>query len=213
MNYPTADTGHIYPEMSKYIDSNGFTFDHKEEITTEEFEEALTEKMHFVAHCVFNEKESFPKSNREFINGEDFEGKLVDYLKDSPYWEDEGAEWVYCIAYDGHIVKIGMSLSSLKKRFASYSCGTRKAMKKGSCSTTNYVITESNYHGITEGMKVEIYGIRIEKKYVTEKAFGGRIRRMETLRGRGYEEWVTDIFIETTGHIPILCVQKGNSSE
>ena len=51
-----------------------------------------------------------------------------------------------------------MSLSSLKKRFASYSCGTRKAMKKVSCSTTNYVITESNYHGITEGMKVEIYG-------------------------------------------------------
>ena len=37
MNYPTADTGHIYPEMSKYIDSNGFTFDHKEEITTEDW--------------------------------------------------------------------------------------------------------------------------------------------------------------------------------
>ena len=97
MNYPTADTGHIYPEMSKYIDSNGFTFDHKKEITTGEFEEALTEKMHLVAHCVFNEKESFPNSDRAFINGEDFEGKLVDYLKDSPYWEDEGAEWVYCI--------------------------------------------------------------------------------------------------------------------
>ena len=213
MNYPKADTGYIYPEMSKYIDSNGFTFDHKKEITTGEFEEALTEKMHFVAHCVFNEKESFPKSKRAFINGEDFEGKLIDYLKDSPYWEDEEAEWVYCIAYDDHIVKIGMSLSSLKKRFASYSCGTRKAMKKGSCSTTNYVITESNYNGITKGMKVEIYGIRIEKKYSTEEAFGGRTRTIEYNRGRGYEEWVTDIFVETTGHIPILCVQKGNSTK
>ena len=212
MNYPTADTGHIYPEMSKYIDSNGFTFDHEKEITTGEFEEALTEKMHLVAHCVFNEKESFPNSDRAFINGEDFEGKLVDYLKDSPYWEDEGAEWVYCIAYDGHIVKIGMSLSSLKKRFASYSCGTRKAMKKGSCSTTNYVITESNYHGITEDMKVEIYGIRIEKEYVTKNRFK-RTFTMETLTGRGHEEWITNIFVETTGHIPILCVQKGNSSE
>ena len=186
MNYPKADTGYIYPEMSKYIDSNGFTFDH--------------------------EKESFPKSKRAFINGEDFEGKLIDYLKDSPYWEDDSAEWIYCIAYDGHIVKIGMSLSSLKKRYASYSCGTRKAMKKGSCSTTNYVITESNYNGITEGMKVEIYGIRIEKKYVTEERFK-RTFTMETLRGRGYEEWVTNIFVETTGHIPILCVQKGNSTK
>ena len=211
-NYPKADTGYIYPEMSKYIDSNGFMFDHEKEITIEEFEKALTEKMHFVAHCVFNEKESFPNSTRTFINEEDFEGKLIDYLKDSPYWEDEEAEWVYCISYDGHIVKIGMSMSSLKKRYASYSCGTRKAMKKGSCSTTNYVITESNYHGITEGMKVEIYGIRIEKKYVTEERFK-RTFTMETLTGRGHEEWITNIFVETTGHIPILCVQKGNSSE
>ena len=78
---------------------------------------------------------------------------------------------------------------------------------------TGLIQKVSNYHGITEGMKVEIYGIRIEKKYVTEKAFGGRTRTMETLRGRGYEEWVTDIFIETTGHIPILCVQKGNSTK
>jgi hypothetical protein len=62
-------------------------------------------------------------------------------------------------------------------------------------------------------MKVEIYGIRIEKKYVDEEAFGGRTRTIEYNRGRGYEEWVTDIFVETTGHIPILCVQKGNSTK
>ena len=85
-------------------------------------------------------------------------------------------------------------------------------MRKGSCSTTNYVITESNYKGITEGMKVEIYGIRIEKKYSTEERFK-RTFKMETLRGRGYEEWITNIFVETTGHIPILCVQKGNSTK
>ena len=212
MNYPKADTGYIYPEMSKYIDSNGFTFDHEKEITIEEFEKALTEKMHFVAHCVFNEKESFPKSKRAFINGEDFEGKLIDYLKDSPYWEDEEAEWVYCISYDGHIVKIGMSMSSLKKRYASYSCGTRKAMKKGSCSTTNYVITESNYHAITEGMKVEIYGIRVPHRFIVEHRFG-ETRKLPALTGRGIEEWVTDIFMKTTGHLPVLCVQKGNSSK
>ena len=208
-NRPVSDTGDIYPEMSKFIDSYGFKFDHKKEITIGEFEKVLTEKMHYVAHCVFNEKQYFPKSNRAFINGEEFEGKLIDYLKDSDYWDDDTAEWVYCIAYDGHIVKIGMSLSSLKKRYASYSCGTRKNMRKGSCSTTNYIITESNYHALTKDMRVEIYGIRIKKAYSTEERFGGRRRRMESLKGRGYEEWVTDIFIETTGHIPILCVQHG----
>jgi hypothetical protein len=212
MNYPNVDTGDIYPEMAKYIDSNGFTFDHKKEITVKEFEKVLTEDMHPIAHCVINEEKHFPKSRREFINGEEFEGKLIDYLKDSPYWEDEDAEWVYCITYDYHIVKIGQSISSLKKRYASYSCGTRRAMRKGSCSTTNYVITEANYHATREGMNVEIYGIRIPNEYVEVERFG-ETRSIRASLGRDMEEWVTDIFEKTTGHIPVLCVQKGNSSK
>ena len=44
-NRPVSDTGDIYSEMSKFIDSNGFKFDHKKEITIGEFEKALTEKI------------------------------------------------------------------------------------------------------------------------------------------------------------------------
>jgi hypothetical protein len=30
---------------------------------------------------------------------------------------------------------------------------------------------------------------------------------------RDYEEMVTDLFVEHSGHIPVLCVQKGNSTK
>ena len=45
----------------------------------------------------------------------------------------------------------------MKKRHGSYNCGTRKARAAGTCSVTNYNITETQYTAIREDRKVEWY--------------------------------------------------------
>ena len=66
-------------------------------------------------------------------------------------------ELVYAIVIDGKITKIGGTYVGLKGRHSSYNCGTRKARAIGTCSVTNYDITESQYAAIREGKKVEWY--------------------------------------------------------
>ena len=41
----------------------------------------------------------------------------------------------------------------------------------------------------------------------------GLIREIRLESARAEEEMITDRFVEYAGHIPTLCVQKGNSSE
>ena len=116
------------------------------------------------------------------------------------------------ITYNGKIVKIGMTIKTLKERYGSYMCGTRKAMKKGSCSSTNYVITECNYFAMKNNYEVEIFAIKIPKETKTITRFG-ITREIEVSIARSLEEMITDKFIDTYGHKPILCVQKGNSTK
>lgn len=212
MEYPFADTGDIYEEMSIYLDDDGFKFKVNEQPSIENFEKVLGEKTIKVAKCVFNTEENFPNAKRNFINGVDFEGKLVDYLKVAPLWEDSNNEYLYCLTYNGKIVKIGMTIKTLKERYGSYMCGTRKAMKKGSCSSTNYVITECNYFAMKNNYEVEIFAIKIPKETKTITRFG-ITREIEVSIARSLEEMITDKFIDTYGHKPILCVQKGNSTK
>ena len=133
----------------------------------------IGESMHLVARCVLNTPENFPyktkkdgtqtKKQREYFEeSPTYTGKKVDYLAvEETMWSDSTSEWLYCLAYDGHIVKIGMTITSLKDRWCgSYSCGTSRAMTKGSCSTTNFIITECNFGAVYSGMDVEIYAIR-----------------------------------------------------
>ena len=64
-------------------------------------------------------------------------------------------ELIYAIVIDGKIVKIGGTYVGMKGRHSSYNCGTRKARNKGTCSVTNFNITETQYNAILEGKKVE----------------------------------------------------------
>ena len=84
-------------------------------------------------------------------------------------------------------------------------------MFKGSCSTTNFVINETNYAALMSGVKVEIHAIRLEKEKTARTRFG--ITKEVTMSvARDYEEMLTDVFVEYAGHIPVLCVQKGDST-
>ena len=63
-------------------------------------------------------------------------------------------ELIYAIVIDGKIVKIGGTYTGMKKRHGSYNCGTRKARAKGTCSVTNFNITETQFAAIRDCKKV-----------------------------------------------------------
>jgi len=207
-----------YEKLKMYISNGTFTFDISNQPILSEFEKVIGEKTTLVAKCVPNTEEYFPrkynengklsKVNREYFNPDDenYDGKKVDYIEKDSAWINEDNEWLYCLVYDGRIVKIGMTINSLKDRYASYSCGTGRAMKKGSCATTNFIISECNSLALDFGCEVKIYGIPLPKKTVTDNSWG-ETTEIPVSIARGMEKKLTNIFIKKYGYKPVLCVQ------
>ena len=200
-----------YEKLDEYVTESGLIFDFTKEMTISDFEEILGENTTLVAECNFNSLKNRRVGERKAVSdGEDFEGNLVRYDGLHEYWKDSSAEWIYCITYNDHIVKIGMTITSLKDRYKSYACGYRKTMKTGTPSTTNFVVNETNYAALLCGVKVEIHAIRLDKVKSEVTRFGVT-KEINMSVARDYEEMVTDLFVEYSGHIPVLCVQKGDS--
>lgn len=210
-----------YEKLGLYIgDNDNFKFNISEQPDLVDFKKVINEDVILVAKCVSNTPEFFPpklKNNgepyavqREYYNpaDENYDGKKVDYIKKDKAWTDTDNEWLYLLAYDGRIVKIGMTIECLMKRFGSYSCGTGRAMEKGSASTTNFIITECNALAISKDMKVEIYGIPVKKQKV-EVSFGDMIKIITLSAVREMETMLTTIFKKAYGKKPVLCVQEG----
>lgn len=210
-----------YEKLGEYfnVETNEFVFPLEEQPLVEDFERIIQENTIVVAECVLNTAENFPgqkkkdgtlKKQRELYDPEndEYKGKKVDYIKRSDEWCDKDNEWLYLIAYDNRIVKIGMTISSLEDRYKSYSCGTTRAMEKGSCSTTNYIITECNFNAVKKGLKVEILGIKcpFEKKEITRYGVT-KICKMSSVRDQ--ETMITECFRNTYNQKPVLCVQEG----
>jgi hypothetical protein len=107
-----------------------------------------------------------------------------------------------------------MTIQSLAGRYTSYSAGRRRLMAQETStpSTTNFVVNEVNYAALLGGTKIEIYGIRCGKMTMELEKYG-LIREIRLETARAEEEMITDRFVEYTGHIPVLCKQKGNSTK
>ena len=196
-------------------------FDINKQPTIEEFSSLIGEEIHPAGQCVLNTTENFPlklkkngkpcvKQREYFEEDTSYKGKKVDYLLvDETKWDNSEYEWLYCLAYDEHIAKLGMTITSLEDRWCgSYSCGTTRAMEKGTCSTTNFIISECNAAALLSGMKVEIYAIPCKKEEMKVTRFGVT----ETIylsAVRGYETMLSKRFRTTYGHKPVLCVQEG----
>jgi hypothetical protein len=203
----------IYKKLENYMTNNNFTFDLNEQPTVQEFEEVIGEEAILVAQCEMNTPVNFPSSSsrlREYfdLEDEDYDGKKIDYKGLSPLWNDNNSEWLYFLAYNNHIVKIGMTITSLKERYGSYSCGTSRAMKKGSCSTTNFIISECNTLAVSKGISVQIYGLPVEKEKKIEERFGVKKECVySTVRDK--ETMLLEAFKENYQQKPALCVQEG----
>jgi len=201
----------IYNKLGDYMINDNFIFDLDRQPTVHHFEDVIGEKSILVAECKMNTPENFPsKRNREYfcIEDENYDGKKIEYKELDPSWNDCNYEWLYFLVYDNRIVKIGMTITTLKDRYSSYSCGTSRAMKKGSCSTTNFIISECNSLAVSKGMSVQIYGLPVKKEKKITERFGLReecvysnVREQETMLQKVFKNYYNEK--------PVLCVQLG----
>ena len=208
-----------YAKLGEYTQNGKLIFDINNEPTIEEFQSLIGEKMIHVADCVLNTEQNYPiklkkdgtpcKRQREYLtDSEYYDGKKIDYKGCHKSWEDDDDDWLYGLCYNGRLVKIGMTVTSLKERYGSYSCGTARAMKKGSCSTTNFIISECNYTALKDGFTVEIFAIKCPPTKIEKTRFGiTKICNSSTVRDE--ETMLTECFKNKYKHLPVLCVQSG----
>jgi len=136
------------------------------------------------------------------------------YVSQKSEQKDKSSGWVYLITINDKIVKIGGTKTSLKARFGSYSAGTRKNRKSGTCSTTNYIVSECfrKVFEQSKDNKIMIYGAPIDTPKVSIQVLGSQVCLSE-MKIDLYTEFETRYiqeYIEQFKSSPILSFNKGN---
>jgi len=121
---------------------------------------------------------------------------------------DTYRELIYILAIDGKVAKIGGTYVGMKGRHMSYNCGTRKARAKGTCSVTNYNITETQYAAIMSGKKVEWYVFDVPEAVNTINVWGEEVTYNAKTFYK-YESALCDKYAALTGHYPLLSSNAG----
>jgi hypothetical protein len=212
-----------YQRLNRYISNEGLNFNIDECLSIQRMKDIIETNIQLIGNCKFNDRENNPiklKKNgtpsakqSEIINGQDYEGVLVKFLsQNNDIWDNKNTEGIYFITFNDKIVKIGMTTTSFCERFSSYICGARRAMKKGSCSTTNFLICETLYTGLQLGFNVDIYGIPIQKERRNINAYG-RDADISVSVVKAHEEIITKYYMENNyNRKPPLCVQVGDDT-
>lgn len=148
------------------------------------------------------------KADKRFIKNPDV--NPIDYIPVKEYEKsyNEYKEVIYIVAIDGKVAKIGGSKVGLKGRHGSYNCGTRKARNKGTCSVTNYNITETQYTAIMSDKTVEWYMFDVPTVEVEIDVFG----KNEVVKASVFTKYEASLLAQyssITGHFPILSVNSG----
>lgn len=212
-----------FQSILKYINTDStFNFPITEQPTVEDFEKVIGEDVTLVAKAVFNTPENLPKSKaKEFYNpikNKNYSGKKIDYtiidkLAKKGSLHSKNNQYLYALAYDKHIVKLGMTECSIEERLNSYNCGTLRAREKGTCSITNFVVTECNCLALSLDMEVEIYAIPCPIEYISVTRFGiTEICRRTTVL-RDLEAMLIKSFKNEYSYKPVLCVQEGKKTK
>lgn len=121
---------------------------------------------------------------------------------------NEYRELIYILAIDGKVAKIGGTYVGMKGRHQSYNCGTRKARAKGTCSVTNFNITETQYAAIMSGKNVEWYVYDVPLAEATINVWGEEMTYNAKTFYK-YESALCNKYKELTGHFPILSSNAG----
>jgi hypothetical protein len=121
---------------------------------------------------------------------------------------DEYRELIYILAIDGKVAKIGGTYVGMKGRHQSYNCGTRKARSKGTCSVTNFNITEAQYASISDEKSVEWYVFDVPLAEATINVWGEEV----TYNAKTYYKYESALcgkYCQLTGHFPLLSSNAG----
>lgn len=81
-------------------------------------------------------------------------------------------QWAYVLTIGGKIIKCGDSTMTLQGRWSSYSAGTRQNRDRGTCSTTNYFISEIIRQSLNSGLSIELWAYPIPNILQTIDVFG-----------------------------------------
>tara|TARA_R110000868_G_scaffold60328_1_gene184472 strand:- start:3173 stop:3808 length:636 start_codon:yes stop_codon:yes gene_type:complete len=183
-----------------------FRIDESTELTIDDFlERAKLDKEEYKFYKIAN---TGVKPLKSFEENPDVNPILYTPVDEHIDSYNQYKECVYILTINRKIVKIGGTYTGMKKRHSSYNCGTRKARKKGTCSVTNYHITEAQYAAISEGKLVEWYVYDIPPEPVTRKIWN----KTRTVFPKFYTFFETDlcgIYVEITGHRPLLSKNAG----
>lgn len=117
-------------------------------------------------------------------------------------------ELIYIIAVDGKVAKIGGTYVGMKGRHSSYNCGTRKARSKGTCSVTNYKVTEVQYASIRNDKKVEWYIFEVPPAKTTINVWGEKYEYTSKTYYK-YESALCEKYMSMIGHYPLLSINSG----
>lgn len=121
---------------------------------------------------------------------------------------NEYRELIYILAIDGKVAKIGGTYVGMKGRHSSYNCGTRKARNKGTCSVTNFNITEAQYAAILDGKTVEWYVFDVPLAEASINVWGEEVTYNAKTFYK-YESALCSKYKQLTGHFPILSSNTG----
>lgn len=121
---------------------------------------------------------------------------------------DEYRELIYILAIDSKVAKAGGTYVGMKGRHQSYNCGTRKARTKGTCSVTNFNITEAQYAAIRDGKSVEWYVFDVPPAEATINVWGEEVTYNAKTYYK-YESALCEKYRQLTGHFPLLSSNAG----
>lgn len=112
-------------------------------------------------------------------------------------------QWSYILVINGRVIKIGDTTVTLAERWSSYSAGTKVARKNGTCSTTNYFISEVVRVALGMGYSVQLYGYPIPNEYIEQNVFGKKVSVLVD-SVKYYETYTIDKFVDLFGKTPAV---------
>jgi hypothetical protein len=130
---------------------------------------------------------------------------------DSTVWRTRH-DWIYVFVVNGEIVKIGGTAAGLSSRTGSYTAGTTKHRKSGTCATTNFIVYQHLLQALNARKTVEMYASLIESKRLEVNHWGEVIDYKPELF-HPFETRLMERFFLENGHYPILSKKSGNNEE
>ena len=111
-------------------------------------------------------------------------------------------QWAYILVIDNKVVKCGNTITTLIDRWGSYRAGHDGNRTSGTCSTTNYYISELVRTSHKMGLTVELYGYAIPQQLTSADIFGTKKECVINIVS-DYESELINRFYDTYGYKPV----------